>query len=319
MKYEKLFIDMSNFYCRGYYTGQEMINLMEDNQEMITGGIFNTLRMIQRIERDFLEHNGKIYFLFDNSHSGINKRKQIDPEYKINRCKRDEAFYRSLDYLHLILLNYKNNYRTIKVEGMEADDLVETLVELNSEDSILLISNDLDWFRAISDKVHVAKYEKKDYKIYDKKAFKDRFGFQPTKNKICLFKSFKGDSGDNVPSGVPGIRTKVLVKLISEYDSISEIARNIEKIKYLTPIFKQRIMENIPRLLMNYKLVDYLDITKEQLEENIYLCEFNPRTLNSLYNTLGFDIKKIDPRVYQFYSTKKKGDSFFTLEKIPRA
>lgn len=319
MKYQKIFIDVSNFYHRGFYTGQSMTNVMEDGLEIVTGGIYNSLRMIQRIERDFLNQNGEVYFLFDNCHSGLNRRKEIDPEYKATREKKDEAFYRSLDFLHLIFLNYKNNYRTVKVEGMEADDLVDTMVKMNPEDSILLVSNDLDWFRAIRDNVHVAKYENNDYHIYDKQGFIDKYGFEPTVNKMCMYKSFKGDSGDNVPIGVEGMRTNVLVKLITEFDSIQDICRHVDELDYVSPLFKNRIKENAPRLLMNYKLVNYLDVTEEEIEENTYICSFNPTTLNSLYKSLGFEISKIDPRVYQFFPEKKNKGSFFKLEKMPRA
>lgn len=319
MEYQKVFIDVSNFYCRGYYTGLSMTKMMEDNQEMVTGGIFNSLRMIQKIEREYLAKDGEVFFLFDNSHSGINKRLLIDPEYKANREKRDEAFYRSLDYLHLILLNYKNNYKTVKVEGMEADDLVDTLVKMHPEDSILLVSNDLDWFRAIRDNVHVAKYENKEYKIYNKLEFVNRYGFEPTTKKMCLYKSFTGDSGDNIPNAVPGIRKTVLTKLVTEFDSIRDIARHLHDLDYVSPHFKEKIEDGIPRLLMNYKLVEYLDLSEEDLKSNIYDCKFNAATLNSLYTTLGFNLATVDPRVYQFYPIKKKGGSFFALERIPRA
>jgi DNA polymerase I len=295
-----------------------MTAVLEDGMKIVTGGIYNSLRMIQRIERDFLQPEGEVYFLFDNSHSGLNRRKEIDPEYKANREKKDESFYRSLDYLHLIILNYKDNYRTVKVEGMEADDLVDTMVKMNPDDSILLVSNDLDWFRAIRENVHVAKYEEKDYHIYDRQGFIDKYGFEPAVNKMCLYKSFKGDAGDNVPIGVEGIRTTVLIRLISEFDSIQDIYRHVDDLDYVSPAFKEKIKENTPRLLMNYRLVNYLDISPEEIEENTYICSFNPSTLNSIYKTLDFEISKIDPRVYQFFPKKEKG-SFFKLEKIPRA
>ena len=319
MKYQKIFIDVSNFYYRGYSVGQNMSTIMEDDQEMVTGGIYNSLRMIQRVERDFLADKGEVFFLFDNCHSGINKRKTIDPDYKSNRTKKDDAFYRSLDYLHLVLLNYKNNYRTVKVEGMEADDLVDTLSKSYPDDSILLVSNDLDWFRSINSLIHVAKYEKGNYKIYDEVAFTERYGFEPTVNKLCMYKSFTGDTGDNVPKAVPKMKTADIVRLITEFDSISEIGRAVESLDYITPLFKTRIKDSIPRLLMNYKLVNYLNISKEELDENVYSCTFNPRVLNSLYHTLSFDIAKIDPRVYQFYSVKQSAGSFFKLKKMPRA
>lgn len=318
MRYQKIFVDVSNFYYRGFYTGQSMTIELDEKTTMVTGGIYNSLRMIQKIERDYLAKDGEVFFLFDNCHSGINRRKQIDPDYKSNREKKDEAFYRSLDYLHVVLLSYKDNYRTVKVEGMEADDLVGKLVDIYKKDSILLVSNDLDWFRAINSNVQAAKYEKGKYHIYDKKAFIERYGFEPTVNRMCMFKSFVGDAGDNVPKGVPNMKTKDIVRLVSEFDSIHDIVQNIDSLDYITPLFKKRIKENASRLVMNYKLVDYLSISETELKENIFYCKFNAKALNVLYTSLGFDIAKIDPRVYQFFPKKKKVGSFFTLEKIPR-
>lgn len=319
MQYKKLFIDLSNFYYRAYYAGQYLSTTLDDGVEIITGGIVLSLRMLQRLEKDFLAEDGQVFFLFDNCHSGINKRKEIDPEYKSNRTKKDEVFYRSIDFLHLILLNYKDNYFMVKKEGMEADDLVESLVKRYDEDSILLISNDIDWFRAISDKVHVAKYENNDYHIYDEKEFINKFGFKPTVKNMCIYKSIRGDKGDNVPIGIPGLRTDTLVKLIEDFDSIQDICRNVKQIQYLTDTFKQKFIENTPRLLMNYKLVNYLSVSQEELEDAIYKANFSPRILHNLYSSLNFDISKTDPRVAQFFVNKEKSSkSFFKLEKIPR-
>ena len=319
MRYSKIFVDVSNFYHRGYSTGQEMTNVMEDGFEMITGGIHNSLQMIQRIEREYLMMGGEMFFLFDNCHSGVSRRRVIDPDYKKNREKREEAFFKGLDFFHLILLAYKDTYRTVKMEGMEADDLVAPLVDLYPDDSILLVSNDMDWFRKISDNVHVAKYENKNYKIYNKEIFFKKFNFEPTSNKICLFKSFRGDDGDNVPIGVKGIRTDTLIKLIQDHDTISDICRSVDHLDYVSDLFKKKIKESTPRLLMNYKLVDFLPITVEEIQENIYYSAFKPATLNQLYLTLGFDIGHIDSRVYQFFPKARQSGSFFKKEKIPRA
>ena len=159
--YSKLIIDTSNFYMRAYSVGQEMTNKMEDGSTLVTGGIYTFLRMVRSVESRFLDpKNGEVYFLFDNCHSGINRRKEIDPEYKSNRTKKDEGFYRSLDILQTILLNYKDNWFCVKKSGFEADDLVYPFIKEFLNERILLISNDLDWFRGVSDRVHVAKYEK---------------------------------------------------------------------------------------------------------------------------------------------------------------
>ncbi len=318
MRYKNICIDLSNLYHRAYHVGKNMTTDIK-GIETVTGGIVVSLKMIQSLERDYLENDGKIYFLFDNCHSGINKRKEIDPDYKSNRDKKEESFYKTLDLFQMILMNYKDNFFVVKKEGYEADDLVDPLVNVNSE-TYLLVSNDLDWFRSISERVHVAKYEKGSYSIYDKQGFIDKYGFEPSVENLCIYKSFRGDKGDNVPIGVPGIRENTLRELIKKNDSLQEICYKIKSFDYVSDHFKSLIKENIPRLLLNYKLVGYLDISEKELIDDIYKCKFNPRALNVLYNSLKLNIQKIDPRVYAFFLKKKGGPKdFFKLEKIPRA
>ncbi len=320
MRYKKIFIDTSNFYHRAYCCSNGMTTTLKDGKKIITGGIYISFNMLKRIEKEFLLPDGKVFFLFDNTHSGDNKRKEIDPDYKANRTKKDESFYRSLDMFHLILLAYKENIRTVKVAGKEADDLVDPLVKKFPEDPILLVSNDLDWFRSISDKVHVAKYEKKDYTIYDRDAFIEKFQFEPSINNLCMYKSFRGDKGDNVPIGVPRIREKDLILLIKNFNSIKEILLSLDTIDYISDNVKQKIKENYSRLLLNYSLVQYEDVVLDELEEGTYFSRFQASSLYSLYSTLKFDIEKFDPRVSQFYPKKdlKEKKNFFEFDKIPR-
>lgn len=323
MKYDRILIDTSNFYMRAYFVNQNLTAVMEDGTKMATGGIYTSLRMTQSLEKRFLAEDGKIYFLFDNCHSGNNRRKEIDPAYKSNRTKKDDSFYRSLDIFQMILLNYKDNYRCVKREGFEADDLVYPLVKsFRSGLKTLLISNDLDWFRAISENVHVAKYENGDYEIYDIEKFKEKLGFAPTESSMIMYKSFRGDTSDNIPPGLPGIRSKDLDYIVEHFDTIKELLMSLKDITELSDNLKEKIQDSYPRLSLNEKLVSYQPVTIEELKEDIYKCVFNPHTLHSLYTSLKFNTGNIDPRVAQFYAKMEEKDEddgdFFKFDKIKR-
>lgn len=325
--YSKLLIDVSNVYMRAYSVGTSMTNVMEDGTTLVTGGIYNFLRMIKSLENRFLAQDGETYFLFDNSHSGIVRRKEIDPSYKSNRTKKDEDFYRSIDLLQMILLNYKDSWYCVKKFGYEADDLVYPLIQEFSNDSILLVSNDLDWFRGISSHVHVAKYEKgdnmskADYVIYDNQLFEKRMGFKPSISSMVLYKSFRGDSSDNIPPGVPGIRTEALISLISKCRNIKEVMEKVDSMEEVSDTFKKKIKESSARLFLNEKLVSYQSISFMDLKEDIYKGEFHAKTLHSLYKSLGFQISKIDPRVQQYFikeSAPITDKTFFQKVKVKR-
>lgn len=322
MKYDNILIDISNLYMRAYSVNQDLTVELEDGTKIISGGIFTGIKMINSIENKFLKENGKMYFLFDNCHSGINRRKEIDPDYKSNRTKKDDNFYRSLDIFHMILLNYKDNYYCVQKEGCEADDLVDALIKsFPLDEDTLLVSNDMDWFRSISDYCHVAKYEMREYVIYKPIDFLEKFGFESSVKNIVLYKAFRGDASDNIPIGVPEIREKDLVRLVVDYNNMTDLLNRISNNSYISPLFKNRILENASRLLLNEKLVSFQEISKDEILESIYPCKFNMKTLHSLYKSLDFKISKIDPRVATFFHKEEKPretSSFFQFDKANR-
>lgn len=292
---------------------------LDDKTETVTGGIYTSIKMVQRLERQYLEDEGEIYFIFDNVNSGENKRKIIDPDYKANRVAKDDSFYKSLDYFHFLLMNFKNNYVVVKRPGSEADDLVSPLIEEFKNDKILLVSNDMDWFRGINENIHVAKYENKEYIIYTPEYFLNKFGFKASEKSICIYKAFRGDTSDNIPKGVSGIRENIIVNLINDgYLSIKEILNNLHNIDYINSSWKEKIIENKPRLLLNEKLVAYEKVSMKELSDYIFVCKFSPKILKTLYKSLNFNISSFDPRIQQFFPEKKKASSFFEFETIPR-
>jgi len=318
MKYDKIFVDISNLYARGFYAANSMTSELDDGTSIITGGIYTSVKMIQRIEREFLSSLGDLFFIFDNVHSGDNKRKLIDPDYKKGRKPKEESYYRGLDILHNLLLNYKDNYVTVKRPGSEADDLVSPLIQEYTDSSILLISNDMDWFRSISENIHVAKYENKDYVIYDREKFYEKYEFYPTSDRICLYKSFRGDGSDDIPKGVPGIREKLLVKLVTTYNSLNDLFKDLDTASFIPDTWKQKIEENKPRLRLNMKLVSFDNVPFEELKDYMYFSSYNPRILKSLYKSLGFKLSSFDPRVMSMFPDKKEESSFFEYETLPR-
>lgn len=316
-KYSRILIDVSNLYYRAYSMSSHLTFKAPNGKEIVTGGVYTSLRMIQRIQKDFLAPDGFMYFLFDNTHSGDNKRKEIDPDYKSNRVKKDQSFYKGLDLLHLILLSYDDNFIVVKRPGSEADDLVSSLLkEFSQYEKVLLVSNDMDWARGLSEVVHLAKYENKDYTIYTPDYFEEKYGFYPTKESVILYKTFRGDGSDNIPKGVPGIRENVLIKLIENYDSLKEILSEVDDISYLGDTWKKRIKENKARLRLNNSLVDYQEVPFKELQDYMFFGEFKPTSLRSYYESLGFNVEILDPRVTKPAQEKKSFFDFKPLDRI---
>ncbi len=311
LKYSNIIIDGSNLYHKSWANNKSMTTTIK-GKKIITGGIFEFLNRIRNYKHTLLKKNGIIYLLFDNDTSKIEYRKTIDPEYKSNRPMQDPAFYNGINILQDVLLSFDNNIFLVYKQEYEADDLVLPLLNELSHDSVLLISDDLDWARCISQEVH---WLNKD-KIYDKNSFYDNFGFYPNRSSICLYKSIRGDKSDNIPKGIPNIRENILVKIVNQFSSIKDFFNNYQNLEYLNDLWKNKIKENKARILLNYRLADFMPFEIDDFDKFIFECSFKRKSLSSLYNLLGFN-SSFDERL-QYKDKNIDENSFFNYESIPR-
>jgi hypothetical protein len=311
MKYDFVIVDSNNWYYRNYEIHKEKTHQV-GLKTIVTGGIQGFLKSFEKWKRDFTHEDTIFYFLFDNATTKSNLRQQmIDPAYKENRKQRPKSFYRSIDYLRLILENYDNNLYCIYGTGYEADDIVPYVLKNIPKDSNkLLISEDLDWSRLISKNIH--QYMKKE--IFDDKRFLQKYGFKPTLDKIVLYKTIKGDSSDGIPIGVERFPTKKLIRLVDDYKDIYDVFDNLNIIDYLNETWKNKFKEKKNRLILNYQLVSFFKLDEKFVKECTSKGQYRPEQLKIIYKSLGFKLDEIDKRVYTYLKekeAKKKGYNGF--------
>lgn len=320
MKYDRILIDVSNMYYRAFSVSQNLTSEV-DGELMSTGGIYTVLKMFKRIRETYLAENGRIFYLFDNATSSDQRRKEIDPEYKANRAKQDPVFYRGLDYLYLVLQVLNDGDRLIRRPGSEADDLVYPVLKSFGDKgyNVLLISNDLDWSRSMSEKVHwmIRDHVTKKDVIYTQETYKEKFGFVPSNDTVCLFKAIKGDDSDNIPVGVKNLKTETVLDIIRQAQSVENLYIHLAELD-LSDKWKQAFEENKGRVLLNYQLVSFQELTVSETREFTEVTVFNKKVLGMLYRTLKFNAEKLDSRFVPKVEEVKTED-FFGAEKFPRA
>ena len=186
-KFDNLLLDMSNIYHRSFATSQNMTMPAPNGDILITGGAITSLRTIRKLIREQLVPGGKIYCLYDSPTKEIvedsllhysNYRREIDPDYKAHREPKTSEFYAGFNLLKTILLNYGNNIITVEIEGLEADDLVHPILEIETGRVSLMVSGDLDWARDISDNTFWMNHQKAILSISD---FFNKYEFHPEK------------------------------------------------------------------------------------------------------------------------------------------
>jgi 5'-3' exonuclease len=310
--YDSIIVDISNRYYAASSVGYKTIITLDDGSSLSVGGIYITLRGIQKLYHQFLAPGGSMFYLFDRTMPASQApageappvlRRLIDPDYKKSRKPREISFYRGLEMLYALLASYHDRSMLVGLDGYEADDFVKPIVDsLPSETRVLLVSTDLDWCRVLNNRIDILRG--KDLFMVDN--FLEKYGYDSS--RVILYKSFRGDS-DDVPSGVPGIREKDLIKIISEHNDLDDIKRSLSHLEYLSDTWKLKIIEGWSRIQLNYKLVDFLPLSIADLNASMVPCTFQPRALRAKYDMLGFNVETLDPRVssedYARYDTKK--------------
>ena len=124
---------------------------------------------------------------------------------------------------HLFKLFEAFGIPTIKVPGLEADDLIGSIVKQFVKEDLqhFIVSGDKDFMQLINDQVFLFSPKKGGiHEIVDEAGVKAKFDVRP--DQVIDVLALMGDSSDNVP-GVAGIGPKGASKLINTYGDLSTL------------------------------------------------------------------------------------------------
>lgn len=160
-------------------------------------------------------------------------RHEMYAEYKATRNKTPEDLFPQIDMIEEILKIM--GIPSIRCEGFEADDVIATIAEKCSMQSIpcRILSGDKDLMQLVSETTEILKPSKdtnagSGWEVINEDGVKTEWGVSP--QKLLDLLSLMGDSADNIP-GCPGIGIKTGLKLIQEYDDIDGIFAHSDEIK----------------------------------------------------------------------------------------
>lgn len=251
---------------------------LDIQEDMIRHMILNSIRMYNK---KFRKEYGQMVIATDSS----NWRRDAFPQYKFKRRDgRDES---PLDWneifriINLVFEEIGDNlpYKTLKIDGCEADDIIGTLVENTQEfgqhDEVMIVSADKDF-------IQLQKYNNvRQFSPMTKKFIQD------SNPRRYLFEQIlKGDSSDGVPnifSGdntfVDGLRQSPMTK--------KKIEHYLENAEDLQSVMTEEIYRNYCR---NKKLIDLAE-TPENLKADI-INRFDNQKIAHKSKVLNYLIKK---------------------------
>ena len=198
-----------------------------------TGVVYGFLRSLSAFQDLFNTSN--FVFCWD---SNTSKRKEIYPEYKANREKKeytdeeiefDKAFriqMKKLRTTYLSTIGFKNVFVQ---RGYEADDIIAeiSLHSIRGKEEAVIISSDKDLYQCIE--ANVSFYNPQTNKILTLQGFKKQYGIEPM--LWGMVKSLAGCTTDNV-RGIKGIGEKRAIDfLLNRLNSDSKAYQAITSLR----------------------------------------------------------------------------------------
>ena len=241
-----LVIDGNSIMNRAFYA----IRLLSTKDGLYTNAIYGFLNIyymiIDKINPDFVS------VAFDLKAPTF--RHKMFVEYKAHRKMMPDELKVQMPVIKDIL--NAMNVPIYEIEGYEADDILGTIANINTKNSIstYILTGDKDSLQLISDKTSIimpsSKMGKTEYTIYTPDVLMEKQSIAP--KQVIDIKSLMGDSSDNIP-GVPGIGEKTAYSLIGKYSSLENIYDNILELE-ATESVKKKLRENKDIAFLSYKL-----------------------------------------------------------------
>lgn len=213
-------IDGNSFCYRAYYAIPQLSNSRGEPTNAIYGFVNMLRKLINEGKPDYLA------ICFDRKEPTFRHEKY--KEYKAQRKPMPDDLVEQIPPIKEFCRAYR--YALFEEPGYEADDLIGTLARKAEKEgmNVFLITGDKDAFQLVNERIKVMNPHKEN-RIYDSEAVRKRFGGLGP-DRVTDVMALMGDASDNIP-GVPGIGEKTAIKLISEFGSVENLMKHLNRVK----------------------------------------------------------------------------------------
>ena len=292
MKDRVFIIDGSSYLYRAYHA----MPPLSTSKGQPTGAIKGVTNMLMTLKKD--SEGSPIIVVFDAK--GKTFRSEIYKEYKANRPPMPDDLREQLEPLKEICKAI--GFPLIEISGVEADDVIATLVNKAKEKNFKAVvsSLDKDLMQLVEDP-NITIMNTMKHQIFTEAKVFEKFGVQP--NQIRDMLALVGDSSDNIP-GVPKVGQKTAAKWLNEYKNLDGIKDNAESIK---GVVGENLRNSLADLERNVELVSLKDDVELGVDfDSLLKLNTDQERLDELFAELEF---KALPK-----NTSKQHDAKETLK-----
>ena len=228
-----LLVDASSYLYRAFHALPEFRSPAGEP----TGAILGVINMLRKLKQDF--PSDYIAAVFDPK--GKTFRDDIYPQYKATRQAMPEPLAAQIE--PLLETVRALGWPVVVVDGVEADDVIGTLVRLAEKrgwDSVIS-TGDKDLTQLVSERVlwvNTMSNEK-----LSPQGVKEKFGVPP--ERIIDYLALMGDAVDNVP-GVEKVGPKTAAKMIEQYGSLEGVIEHAGEVKGVVGDNLRKVLDWLP-------------------------------------------------------------------------
>ena len=213
-----LLVDGSSYLYRAFHALPDLRN----QQNEPTGAIHGVLNMLRRLQKDY--HADYSACVFDAK--GKTFRNNLYPAYKANRPPMPADLSAQIEPLYACIRAM--GWPMLIIEGVEADDVIGTLVKQATDNNIkcVISTGDKDITQLVDARVTLINTMNSE--ILDVAGVTAKFGVPP--ERILDYLTLVGDKSDNVP-GVDKVGPKTAVKWLTQFGTLDNLIVHADEIK----------------------------------------------------------------------------------------
>jgi DNA polymerase-1 len=267
-------LDLSSYVLRAYHA---VAPLSSPSGEP-TGAVHGMVQMIELMLRE--KRPVLLAVALDAGRETF--RKLIYPAYKANRPPAPDDLRSQLERCEQIITGL--HAAIYKQEGVEADDLIATIVRRARELQlkVVIVAADKDLMQLVGPDVML--WDSMRDRVIGPPEVEERFGVGVHQVRDLL--ALMGDTSDNIP-GVPSVGPKTAMELLRAYGTLSGIYDNLHNIS--KKALRQKLEEHREQAFLSQRLVSLEDDCEiEVTREKLRYRGRDVDKLRQLYTELGF-------------------------------
>jgi DNA polymerase-1 len=212
-----LLVDGSSYLYRAFHALPEL----KSPKGEPTGAIYGVLSMLRKLGADYKAQARACVF----DAKGKTFRDDVYPAYKATRAAMPDDLSSQVAPLHEAVEAL--GWPVLTISGVEADDVIATLVEQAKRAGwrTIISTGDKDLTQLVGE--HVTWVNTMSNEILDSEGVKKKFGIPP--DRIVDYLTLVGDAVDNIP-GVEGVGPGFAAKWLNQYGSLDNLIANAGQI-----------------------------------------------------------------------------------------